>query len=521
MSHIMHHGSTRTAPSRSLDLAEPASLQRLADRIGREFDAPVGLLDPIHETWLAWTGGDSLKPRIDSLHLEPGRVMLDHPQGEDGPVWLSFPAAGFAGKSILAIVGFQPPHASPSPPWGPPCPERALLAWGEAVANRILARSQSAAAPPDPDSARFEPALPDRLIRELSVSDPPARYQRMATAAVQQQLKVEIAAWVPHDPHEPLVSAGEIPGFPVESLRPMVHEYGNQAVWVSNRPAVHWAPAIRNIAILRCGSRIPVGWLVVANTQDRKPIASELETLITIASSIATQRANARTYADLRDLLFGVVRALTSAIDAKDKYTSGHSERVARIAVRLAEELGLSHNQRGDLYLMGLLHDIGKIGIQDSILKKPGKLKPDEFKRVQDHVQIGVTILQDLKKLSHLLPGVAHHHERMDGKGYPDGLTGHDIPLAARILAVADAFDAMSSSRPYRERLAPAEIEAIFRKGAGSQWDPQIIDALFRCRSDLESIRQKGLGASLQKAVHDTLDRHPKGHAGSLAPRPD
>ena len=116
-------------------------------------------------------------------------------------------------------------------------------------------------------------------------------------------------------------------------------------------------------------------------------------------------------------------------------------------------------------------------------------------------------ILSDLKKLRHLLPGVAHHHESLDGSGYPDGLSGEDIPLPARVLAVADAFDAMSSSRPYRPRLGPAQIDVILRKGAGNQWDPSVIDALFACRADVERIRQKGLGESLQRAVDDTLGR--------------
>src|SRR5262249_21624547 len=206
-------------------------------------------------------------------------------------------------------------------------------------------------------------------------------------------------------------------------------------------------------------------------------------------------------------LLFGVIRALTSAIDAKDPYTSGHSERVARIAVRLGEELGVPAGQRSDLYLIGLLHDIGKIGVQDEVLKKPGKLTTEEYRQIQAHVRIGVHILSDLKKLNHLLPAVAHHHECIDGSGYPSGLSGEDIPLPARILAVADAFDAMSSSRPYRRRLSPEQIDEIFNRGAGSQWDSAVVQALFACRTDLERIRQKGLGESLRQAVGGALGR--------------
>jgi HD-GYP domain-containing protein (c-di-GMP phosphodiesterase class II) len=116
-------------------------------------------------------------------------------------------------------------------------------------------------------------------------------------------------------------------------------------------------------------------------------------------------------------------------------------------------------------------------------------------------------ILSDLKKLSHLLPGVAHHHEALDGTGYPLGLSGNAIPLPARILAVADAFDAMSSSRPYRRGMTNAQIDAELQKGTGKQWDPRVISALFACRDDIDRIRQKGIGESLQQVVDDTLGR--------------
>jgi putative nucleotidyltransferase with HDIG domain len=251
-----------------------------------------------------------------------------------------------------------------------------------------------------------------------------------------------------------------------------------------------------------------MGWLVLVNPLDDGPIgATEVERLQYVASLIETQLANARIYTDLKELLFGIIRALTAAIDAKDPYTSGHSERVARIAVRIAEELRMPPPKRSDLYLTGLLHDVGKIGIDDGVLKKCGPLTPEEFRKIQSHVEIGVTILRDLKKLHHILPGVRHHHESYDGTGYPDRLVGAEIPLEARILAVADSFDAMSSNRPYRRRLSLMQIDEILQKGRGQQWDPQVVDALFACRCDVEAIRQKGLGESLIGAVDVTLGR--------------
>jgi HD-GYP domain-containing protein (c-di-GMP phosphodiesterase class II) len=279
-------------------------------------------------------------------------------------------------------------------------------------------------------------------------------------------------------------------------------------IQVVNRVAAAPGSALSRHVAVAADSQGSTGWLIAVNTLDDRPFAPrEIEVLQPVASLIATQQTNARLYSDLKELLFGVIRALTAAIDAKDPYTSGHSERVARIAVRLAEALGVPANQRSDLYLMGLLHDVGKIGVDDAVLKKTGPLTPEEYRVIQSHVEIGVHILADLKKLNHLLPGVRHHHESLDGSGYPCGLAGDDIPLEARILAVADSFDAMSSTRPYRRRLTPSQIDEILRKGAGTQWDPKIIEALFACRLDIERIRQKGLGESLQVVVNETLGR--------------
>ena len=197
---------------------------------------------------------------------------------------------------------------------------------------------------------------------------------------------------------------------------------------------------------------------------------------------------NIELYRQQSELLAGVVRALTSAIDAKDPYTCGHSDRVARIAVRLAQELGCDQKLVDTIYLSGLLHDIGKIGIDDSVLRKPGKLSEEEYEHIKTHVRIGHRILVDLKKLDEVLPVVLYHHESWDGRGYPRRLTGEEIPLSARIVAVADSLDAMGSDRPYRERMPDEKIDDIFRSGAAKQWDAQVVDALLRARDDIREI---------------------------------
>lgn len=490
------------------DTPDRRELEELARHLAREFSAPVALFDTDAKRWryLLNISQDALPDTsVLSLCLEPGHVTIHHMDSPSPAVWLAFPVTQDSGLERLALVGFEAdrPGVDRAVPWGPPCPEPALRAWGQAVANRLrnVAESRRVA---DDDASQITPSVADRLIRRLRVSDQPNRFQSLAVSAVRDALDVEAVAWVPGSAQEPVIIAGELPDLEPDDYRDLVRHSSGGAVWVCNR-ATQSLP--RSIVRLVAVADHPVGWLVAINPRDHRLFGGEVELLQTVATLVATQRANARLYGDLKELLFGVIRALTAAIDAKDPYTSGHSERVARIAVRLGEKLGLSANDRGDLYLMGLLHDIGKIGIEDEVLKKPGKLTPDEYRAIQSHVKIGVHILADLKKLHHLLPGVAHHHEHLDGSGYPAGLVGDEIPLPARILAVADAFDAMSSSRPYRRRMTWPQIEEIFRQGAGQQWDPAVIDALIACQSDVDRIRQKGLGESLRQAVGDTLGR--------------
>ncbi len=333
----------------------------------------------------------------------------------------------------------------------------------------------------------------ERLLRRFRVSDPPERFQREATESLRADLNLAVVGWIPASARDSVVVSGSVPGFVIDSYRSLVH----------GSP-----PDGLSVVIAAGGGESVVGWLIAVEPTAGAAFPVDIDDrLAPVAALITSHRANSRTYADLKDLLFGVIRALTAAIDAKDPYTSGHSERVARIAVRLGEELHLSPHRRGDLYLMGLLHDVGKIGIEDGVLKKTGPLTDAEFRLIQSHVEIGVNILADLKKLHHLLPGVRFHHESLDGTGYPTGLAGDDIPLEARILAVADAFDAMSSTRPYRRRLSPHDIDSRFREGSGRQWDPRVVDALFSCREELDRVRQKGLGESLTRVVDETLGR--------------
>ena len=178
------------------------------------------------------------------------------------------------------------------------------------------------------------------------------------------------------------------------------------------------------------------------------------------------------------DFTKSIIGAFTNCIDGKDAYTNGHSYRVALYTTMLANKMGVTDQKTLDKYYnIGLLHDIGKISIPDAILTKPGKLTPEEFQRIRSHAQEGYKILKDVKIQDDITDGAHYHHERYDGMGYPDGLIGKDIPLVARIIAVADAFDAMSSTRSYRKKLPLDYIAKEIETYAGTQFDPEVANA--------------------------------------------
>jgi hypothetical protein len=234
------------------------------------------------------------------------------------------------------------------------------------------------------------------------------------------------------------------------------------------------------------------GWLALINHVDGDEFGSiEASLLGSVGAILGIHCGNRDLYRLQDEFLAAVVRAMTSAIDAKDPYTCGHSDRVARISVRLAQQLGLSTVELANIYMAGLLHDVGKIGIDDQVLRKHGKLTTEEFEHIKEHPDLGCKILADLKPLASVLPAVRHHHEQWDGRGYPSKLVAEEIPFIARIVAVADAYDAMISDRPYRRGMPIEKVEEIFRKGAGQQWDRVVIEAYFTARDDIREISRR------------------------------
>lgn len=189
------------------------------------------------------------------------------------------------------------------------------------------------------------------------------------------------------------------------------------------------------------------------------------------------ENENTKLVADFKDLFTGTINAITEALDSKDSYTSGRSKRVATIALKIAQKLGLSDTELSKIELAGMLHDIGMIGVPEHILNKPERLTDEEYQIVKMHVEQGVKILEDIKQLDSVIDIIKYHHERFDGVGYPYALKGDEIPLGAKIISIADTFDSIISERAYRQPLNELEAIEIIKQASGSQFDPLLVEA--------------------------------------------
>ncbi|HEX8834093.1 MAG TPA: diguanylate cyclase, partial [Abditibacteriaceae bacterium] len=197
---------------------------------------------------------------------------------------------------------------------------------------------------------------------------------------------------------------------------------------------------------------------------------------------------------------FGVLDALVTAIDNKDRYTRRHSEDVTQWATLMAKQLGFSEETQRAVRIAGLLHDVGKIAVPDSILRKPGRLSDDEFHIMQQHPVFGALIVKEVPNLSEVLGGIRNHHERYDGKGYPDKLVGEDIPTLGRLLAVPDCFSAMTTERPYRKALTWAEAVSEIDRGRGTQFDPVMADAFMEVIANIAREKNQGKKSDIPDA---------------------
>jgi HD-GYP domain-containing protein (c-di-GMP phosphodiesterase class II) len=214
---------------------------------------------------------------------------------------------------------------------------------------------------------------------------------------------------------------------------------------------------------------------VVSFNVNEKFRRAEMRMLTSLAEQMDLAISNTEMVASLENLIINLIKSFVMAIEAKDPYTRGHSERVNHFCKLMAEELGMSVEEKACLDWASILHDVGKIGIPENILNKPDRLTYEEFDFIKQHPQKGCKILQPIHQLVEALPGILHHHERYDGGGYPQGLAGETIPPLARIIAIADTFDAISSNRAYRLGKTKEQALEIVKEVAGTQLDPRYV----------------------------------------------
>jgi len=233
----------------------------------------------------------------------------------------------------------------------------------------------------------------------------------------------------------------------------------------------------------------PLGVLFAVSVNQAEGFDStDAKLLGSIAEHTASFLQNRFLLADIQDLLAGLLTSLVNAIDAKDPYTRGHSHRVALIGQRIAQSMGLPEKECAKIYMAGLLHDIGKIGVSDQVLSKPGKLTREEYATVQEHPVIGSRIIASVRQLRNILPGILNHHERYDGKGYSEGLAGEQIPTMGMIVGLADSFDAITSERTYHAARSFSDAIKEVCQCSGTQFAPAVVRGLLDC--DLEKLEK-------------------------------
>ncbi len=285
------------------------------------------------------------------------------------------------------------------------------------------------------------------------------------------------------DNFELLDVCGEIPWPEASAPSPLLLEI----IRGCHGPSIIMGPGFRNVEIAPgTGDLLVVpfqlrnsreGFLVFGWEEKGMIGDGELRFALALSRQASSVLYAVQLYQELADLLFATLGALSSAVDAKDPYTHGHSQRVAEYAVMAARGMDFSSKFITMLKIAGQLHDFGKIGVREHILSKQGRLTDSEKKAMNEHPVIGAQILGRFKSFADIVPGIRHHHEHYDGKGYPAGLKGEDIPLVGRIIAVADAYDAMTTNRPYRVKLYHREALVELRENAGTQFDPEVVEA--------------------------------------------
>ncbi|MBM4324364.1 MAG: HD-GYP domain-containing protein [Deltaproteobacteria bacterium] len=224
-----------------------------------------------------------------------------------------------------------------------------------------------------------------------------------------------------------------------------------------------------------------IGVLEAINKKEGEAFDEEDLSLFTsLADQVAIALDNARLYQELEEMFFQTAESLADAIEKRDPYTGGHTQRVTTYSLGTAKYLSLKPVELRWLKISAVLHDIGKIGIDDQILRKPDRLNPEEFNQIKRHANMGAEIIDHIKQLKNIIPGIKYHHEQLDGTGYPEGLKGEKIPIIAKIVAVADTFDAMTTDRPYRKEMSKELAIKELKRISGTQLDQIVVEAFLK-----------------------------------------
>ena len=438
----------------------------------------------------------------------------------DNELWIASPLAQESGECSLLLAGSVPNNPAQ-------LLQRCVDFYSQQESQVVLIKEQNSLIDSYAThmSSNYEEIF---FLRQLSKNVEFCNVTRSISAvtatilpSLRQLISADAILFIPaldaqEQTHESLpireMSEGNLPWCPAEQalFTQWIRSEQRSSVWIWNRNnGLHTTipsafPATMNSLLL-----VPVakdtqrfGWFLAVNKQaEQSSLVQEMKLLGTdefgsIEASLLQSSAvllgshalNVSLFNEQEKLIVDIIHTLVSVLEAKDIYTCGHSNRVALIARCLAETLGLPEHECENIYLAGLVHDVGKVGVADDILLKPDKLTEEEYRQIKTHPERGYRILQGLKPLASLLPGVLYHHEAVNGKGYPYGLQGEAIPLMARIIAVADAYDALTSDRAYRKGMSLEKTEAILTKERGNQWDEQVIDAYFIARDQIREI---------------------------------
>ena len=435
-------------------------------------------------------GGDGAETAdaAPALVLEAVRENADRLEGGAGEVRL---ASLLRRRSRLVLVALA--RVQVAGPAGEGM-GRQLLA---AVADLVRARMAEAETCRERDQTTEaltqcyeEISLLHNLGEALRVNRPVAEFLDDVCSALRETLGAEaVAAWLPAGTGlEPVtVVAGRLPclasDLPVLVGRVLAGLEPEKPVLINNHlgddPALGgFSMALERLVVVP----LPVGQegagaIAAFNRPGAEFGSADAKLIRSGASASAVFIDNRRLYVQLQQLMLDLVHTLVSSVDAKDPYTCGHSTRVAITCREVARGMGFAGDALKEVYMAGLLHDIGKIGTPEAILRKPGLLLPEERDIMRRHVEVGGQILSGIRRLEFIREAVLYHHEHLDGSGYPSGLKGEAIPLVARIIALADAFDAMTSNRPYRPMLPLEDVKREIGRATGTQFDPQVVRA--------------------------------------------